>query len=45
MKILGRNIHIIQAVAIGDKVFNKFKDALRVGDIRLDKHGDLEIRK
>jgi hypothetical protein len=36
---------IIQAVAVGDKVFSKLKDALRVGDIRLDKKGDLEIRK
>jgi hypothetical protein len=36
---------LIQAVAIGDKVFNKLKDALRCGDIRLDKEGDLEIRK
>jgi metal-responsive CopG/Arc/MetJ family transcriptional regulator len=36
---------ITQAVAIGDKVFAKLKDALRTGDIRLDKEGDLEIRK
>lgn len=36
---------LIQAVAIGEKVFNKLKDALRCGDIRLDKEGDLEIRK
>jgi metal-responsive CopG/Arc/MetJ family transcriptional regulator len=36
---------LIQAVAIGDKVLNKLKDALRCGDIRLDKEGDLEIRK
>lgn len=36
---------IIQAVAVGDKVFAKLKDALRSGDIRLDKKGDLEIRK
>lgn len=36
---------LIQAVAIGDKVFKKLKDALRSGDIKLDKNGDLEIRK
>jgi metal-responsive CopG/Arc/MetJ family transcriptional regulator len=36
---------ILQAVAIGDKVFAKLKDALRSGDIRLDKNGNLEIRK
>ena len=36
---------IIQAVVVGEKVFNKLKDALRTGDIRLDKQGDLEIRK
>ncbi len=36
---------LIQAVAVGDKVFAKLKDALRVGDIRLDNAGDLEIRK
>lgn len=36
---------LIQAVAIGAKVFNKLKDALRCGDIRLDEKGDLEIRK
>jgi metal-responsive CopG/Arc/MetJ family transcriptional regulator len=36
---------LIQAVAIGDKVFKKLKDALRSGDIRLDKGGNLEIRK
>jgi hypothetical protein len=36
---------IIQAVAVGDKVFNKLKDALRCGDIRLDQQGDLELRK
>jgi metal-responsive CopG/Arc/MetJ family transcriptional regulator len=36
---------LIQAVAIGDKVFNKLKDALRCGVISLDKEGDLEIRK
>lgn len=36
---------LIQAVAVGDKVFKKLKDALRSGDIKLDKNGDLEIRK
>ena len=36
---------LIQAVAVGDKVFKMLKDALRSGDIRLDKKGDLEIRK
>jgi len=36
---------IIQAVAVGDKVFAKLKDALRVGDIRLDQEGKLEIRR
>ncbi len=36
---------IIQAVAIGDKVYKKLKDALRSGDIKLNDKGDLEIRK
>jgi len=36
---------ILQAAAVGDKVFKKLKDALRSGDIKLDKKGDLEIRK
>jgi metal-responsive CopG/Arc/MetJ family transcriptional regulator len=36
---------LIQAAAIGDKVFKKLKDALMSGDVRLDKKGDLEIRK
>ena len=36
---------ILQAVAVGDKVYNKLKDALRSGDIKLNKKGDLEIRK
>jgi metal-responsive CopG/Arc/MetJ family transcriptional regulator len=36
---------LIQAAAIGDKVYKKLKDALRSGDIKLDKEGDLEIRK
>ena len=36
---------LIQAVAIGDKVYKKLKDALRSGDIKLNKQGDLEIRK
>jgi metal-responsive CopG/Arc/MetJ family transcriptional regulator len=36
---------LLQAAAIGDKVFKKLKDALRAGDIRLNERGDLEIRK
>ena len=36
---------IIQAVAIGDKVYKKLKDALRCGDIKLNEKGELEIRK
>jgi metal-responsive CopG/Arc/MetJ family transcriptional regulator len=36
---------ILQAAAIGDKVFKKLKNALLSGDIRLDKKGELEIRK
>ena len=44
MQALDR-LGLIQAVAVGDKVYKKLKDALRVGDIRLDKEGDLEIRK
>lgn len=36
---------LIQAVEIGNKVFAKLKDAMRSGDIRLDKYGELEIRK
>ena len=36
---------LIQAVAYGDKVYKKLKDALRSGDIRLDKNEELEIRK
>jgi len=36
---------ILQAVAIGDKVYKKLKDALRCGDIKLNQQGDLEIRK
>ena len=36
---------ILQAVAVGDKVYNKLKDALRSGDIKLNEKGDLEIRK
>ncbi len=36
---------ILQAVAIGDKVYTKLKDALRCGDIKLNEKGDLEIRK
>lgn len=36
---------LIQVAAVGDKVFKKLKDALRGGDIKLDKDGNLEIRK
>lgn len=36
---------LLQAAAIGDKVFKKLKEALMSGDIRIDKKGDLEIRK
>ena len=36
---------LIQAAAIGDKVYKKLKDALRSGDVRLDKDEELEIRK
>jgi hypothetical protein len=36
---------LLQAAAIGDKVLNKLKDAIRSGDIKLNKKGDLEIRK
>jgi metal-responsive CopG/Arc/MetJ family transcriptional regulator len=36
---------IIHAVAVGDKVLAKLKDALKCGDIKLDKKGNLEIRK
>jgi len=36
---------ILQAVAIGDKVYKKLKDALRCGDIKLNEKGELEIRK
>jgi len=36
---------LIKAVAVGDKVLAKLKDALLGGDIRLDKEGDLEIRR
>ncbi len=36
---------LLQAAAVGDKVFKKLKDAMRSGDIKLDKNGDLEIRK
>jgi len=39
------NLGLLRAAAIGDKVFKKLKDALMSGDIRLDKKGDLEIRK
>ena len=36
---------IIQAVAIGDNVYKKLKDALLCGDIKLNEKVDLEIRK
>ena len=36
---------LLHAVAIGDKVFKKLKEALVCGDIRLDTEGNLEIRK
>lgn len=35
---------LIQAAAVGDKVFKKLKEKLKAGDIRLNKKGDLEIR-
>jgi metal-responsive CopG/Arc/MetJ family transcriptional regulator len=36
---------LLNIVAVGDKVFKKLKEALMSGDVRLDKKGDLEIRK
>lgn len=36
---------LLRAAAIGDRVWKKLKEALRSGDVRLDKEGDLEIRK
>lgn len=36
---------LLRAAAIGDRVWKKLKEALRSGDVRLDKQGDLEIRK
>ena len=36
---------LLQAAAIGDRVWKKLKEALRSGDVRLDKKGDLEIRR
>ena len=44
MQALDR-LGLLQAAAVGDKVFNKLKDKLRCGDIRLDKNGELDIRK
>jgi hypothetical protein len=44
MKALDR-LGLLQAAAIGDKVYKKLKEALISGDIRLNKKGDLEIRK
>ena len=36
---------LLNMVAVGDKVFKKLKEALMSGDIRVDKKGDLELRK
>jgi len=36
---------ILQAAAVGEKVYKKLKDAIRGGDVKLDKDGNLEIRK
>ena len=36
---------ILQAAAVGDKVYKKLKDAIRGGDVKLDQDGNLEIRK
>jgi metal-responsive CopG/Arc/MetJ family transcriptional regulator len=36
---------LLQAAVIGEKMFKKLKDALMSGDLRLDKKGDLKIRK
>ena len=36
---------LLKAAAVGEKVWKKLKEALRSGDIRLDKKGELEIRK
>ena len=36
---------ILQAVAVGDRVYKKLKDALRSGDIKLNEQGELEIRR
>ena len=36
---------LLRAAAIGDKVFRKLKAALLSGDLKLDKNGELEIRK
>lgn len=44
MQALDR-LGLLQAAAIGDKVFKKLKDALRSGDIKLNEKGDLEVRK
>ena len=35
---------LIQAAAIGDRVYKKLKEKLMAGDIRINKKGDLEIR-
>ena len=44
MQALDR-LGLLQAAAIGDKVYKKLKDALRSGDIKLDEEGNLQIRK
>jgi len=36
---------ILQAAAVGEKVYKKLKDAIRGGDVKLDQDGNLEIRK
>jgi metal-responsive CopG/Arc/MetJ family transcriptional regulator len=36
---------LLKVAAIGDKVLKKLKEAINSGDIKLDKEGNLEIRK
>jgi metal-responsive CopG/Arc/MetJ family transcriptional regulator len=36
---------LIRAAVISDKVFKKLKEAIFGGDVKLNKNGDLEIRK
>jgi len=38
-------IGLLRAAAIGDRVWKKLKEALLSGDVRLDKKGELQIRK